>query len=504
MATNIMGSSKATASQMESYLKKVNPSVSQKILNVIPFYISEGNLEGVRGDVAFAQSCLETGNFTFSGSAVTFDQNNFAGMGVTSNGMKGNSYSSPQIGIRAQIQHLKAYASKDALRSDCVDARFKYVTRGSAPYVEWLGIQENPSHAGWAAGANYGNKILNILNTILSMPNNGNANINTNESGGNKMKINVHGGHNKKVPGAAGWCDEVDQDRIVTNYIISKLQKLGHTVYNCTDDAGSTSSQNLANIVSKCNAHKVDLDVSIHFNAFNNSAHGTEVWVHSTGSSSYKYAQNIASYIAKQGYTNRGVKTSTGLYVLKNTVSPALLVECCFCDAPADQKIYNAERMAEAIVMGIAGKLPNEGPNPGPHITIGTGAKGMKFFRDAALYSTPGGSKTGTIKSGTTNVNVSKRCWCGGKCYFYLPSSNGWVIGDSMEGWVSEAGKWWYLLDKYTYPKNQWQKVDGVWYYFNADGWMYSNTLLCVKGKYYAILPSGKCANKMASDLSLS
>ena len=77
-------------------------------------YISEGEAEGVRGDLAFCQSCLETGNFTFQGSAVTLDQNNFAGIGVTQNGMKGNSWATPQLGIRAQIQHLKAYANNEA------------------------------------------------------------------------------------------------------------------------------------------------------------------------------------------------------------------------------------------------------------------------------------------------------------------------------------------------------------------------------------------------------
>ena len=63
-------------------------------------------------------------------------------MGVTKNGMKGNSFRTPQLGIRAQIQHLKAYASSDKLNNTCVDPRFAYVKRASAPYVEWLGIQE--------------------------------------------------------------------------------------------------------------------------------------------------------------------------------------------------------------------------------------------------------------------------------------------------------------------------------------------------------------------------
>ena len=90
--------------------KLKNSDVAQSVVDMIPLYLSEGKAEGVRGDIAFAQSCLETGNFGFSGSAVTLDQNNFCGMGVTSNGMKGNSFDTPQLGIRAQIQHLKAYA----------------------------------------------------------------------------------------------------------------------------------------------------------------------------------------------------------------------------------------------------------------------------------------------------------------------------------------------------------------------------------------------------------
>ena len=83
--TKIMGNAVATVEQMTEYIKAKNPDV--------------------------AQSCLETGNFGFSGSAVTLEQSNFCGMGVTSNGMRGNSFATPQLGIRAQVQHLKAYAS---------------------------------------------------------------------------------------------------------------------------------------------------------------------------------------------------------------------------------------------------------------------------------------------------------------------------------------------------------------------------------------------------------
>ena len=110
--TKIMGNAVSTVEQMTTYIKAKNPDVAQSVIDMIPLYLSEDKAEGVRGDIAFAQSCLETGNFGFSGSAVTLDQNNFCGMGVTSNGMKGNFFDTPQLGIRAQVQHLKTYASQ--------------------------------------------------------------------------------------------------------------------------------------------------------------------------------------------------------------------------------------------------------------------------------------------------------------------------------------------------------------------------------------------------------
>lgn len=174
--TKIAGTADGTVDEMRAYIKSVNSNVPQSVLDMIPYYISEGKTEGIRGDIAFAQSCLETGNFTFAGSAVTLDQNNFCGLGVTSNGMKGSMFNTPQLGIRAQIQHLKAYANKEPLVNACIDPRFSYVQRGCAEYVEYLGIQENPSHLGWAAGAGYGSKIMSILNKIVgSTPGNNNS-----------------------------------------------------------------------------------------------------------------------------------------------------------------------------------------------------------------------------------------------------------------------------------------------------------------------------------------
>ena len=166
--TSITGTAQATAQQMQTYIKKVNPNVPQSVIDMIPYYLSEGKAEGIRGDIAFAQSCLETGNFTFKDSAVKLEQNNFCGLGVLDNGMLGASFDTPQLGIRAQVQHLKAYANKSPLNNPVIDPRFSLVTRGAAPTVQYLGIQENPQGYGWAAGADYGVKILNILENILT------------------------------------------------------------------------------------------------------------------------------------------------------------------------------------------------------------------------------------------------------------------------------------------------------------------------------------------------
>ena len=108
------------------------------------------------------QAMLETGWLQVGGDGVE-SQYNFSGLGTTGGGVQGNSYPDVRTGIRAQVQHLKAYASTEELNENCVDSRFDMVTRGSAPYVEWLGIQENPNGGGWAAGAGYGEKLTKLL-----------------------------------------------------------------------------------------------------------------------------------------------------------------------------------------------------------------------------------------------------------------------------------------------------------------------------------------------------
>jgi hypothetical protein len=124
-------------------------------------YLEECQAEGLKAEVAFCQAMLETGFLRYGGD-VQINQYNFAGLGATGNGAPGNSFGSVREGVRAQVQHLKAYASTAGLNNPCVDSRFQYVKRGTAPYVEWLGIQENPYGKGWATAKNYGYNIVNL------------------------------------------------------------------------------------------------------------------------------------------------------------------------------------------------------------------------------------------------------------------------------------------------------------------------------------------------------
>ena len=126
----------------------------------------EAIAEGVKPEVVFTQ-CMKETAFLKYGGEVNPNQYNFAGIGATGS-VHGATFENVRMGIRAQVQHLKAYGSLDKLINQCVDPRFNLVSRGSAKYVEWLGKKENPTGAGWATSKNYGHDIVNMINVLLN------------------------------------------------------------------------------------------------------------------------------------------------------------------------------------------------------------------------------------------------------------------------------------------------------------------------------------------------
>lgn len=175
---------------------------------------------------------------------------------------------------------------------------------------------------------------------------------------------NVHAGHcpqGQGASGAVGILQESVEDRAVKNEVIRLLRAEGHTVYDCTCDENTTKQGCLNKIVAKCNQHSVDLDISIHLNSGRNdyggdgSTGGVEVWNYDTGTQ--EISNRICEAIAAElGIHNRRTKYDKDLFVLANTKSKALLVECCFVDDKDDAKAWDAKRCAEAIAEGILNK----------------------------------------------------------------------------------------------------------------------------------------------------
>ena len=164
----IAGDSSVTVEQMVNYYKKSGKPYPAEALKAggaatieefCQIYYEECETEGIKAEVAFIQSMIETGFLQFGGS-VKIEQFNFAGLGATGNGVSGNSFENVRMGIRAHVQHLKCYANTEPLKNECVDPRWGAWLRGKAPYVEWLSIPNNPNGTGWAGDADYAAKIL--------------------------------------------------------------------------------------------------------------------------------------------------------------------------------------------------------------------------------------------------------------------------------------------------------------------------------------------------------
>ena len=173
----IEGTTSVSVKQMTDYFRQSKYSYPTDIMKkggastleeFCQIYYEEAEKEGIKAEVAFAQAMKETGWLQFKGD-VKAEQYNFAGMGATGNGVTGESFKDVREGVRAQIQHLKAYGSTKDLNQTCVDNRFKYVERGCSIYVEWLGIPNNPKNKGWAAADGYGVDIVKMIRKMKSL-----------------------------------------------------------------------------------------------------------------------------------------------------------------------------------------------------------------------------------------------------------------------------------------------------------------------------------------------
>lgn len=189
-------------------------------------------------------------------------------------------------------------------------------------------------------------------------------------------KVTIHAGHNpsgKIACGAVGILDESKAARTIARKVIVLLQKNGIKAVDCTVNNGTSQNDVLKKICAKCNAQKdVDLNISIHFNSGANDSRGngkttgTEVYVRPVQGDNPQLAKTlktdkgdiakrICNQMSKLGFRNRGVKASSGLYVLNQTKAPAVLIEVCFVDDKDDADLYkkNKDAVARAILNAV-------------------------------------------------------------------------------------------------------------------------------------------------------
>ena len=174
--------------------------------------------------------------------------------------------------------------------------------------------------------------------------------------------IVVSSGHGKYVRGASGILDEVDEARKVVDQLAGELRERGSNVKTFHDNTSRDQNTNLNTIVNYHNSHHRDLDVSVHFNAYEQVTKpmGVEVlYVTQSGLSA-----EVSAAIALVGFINRGAKKRTDLFFLNNTEMPAILIEVCFVDSEADASIYRAN--FAAICDNIADVLGGIGAGTQP------------------------------------------------------------------------------------------------------------------------------------------
>ena len=165
---SIFGNSVATKGQAVNLIKANGNEVKLdcSIEDIVNLYWVEAEREGVRPDIALAQALVETGYFGYGGT-VKPKQNNFCGLGTTGKKVKGAKFNSPEIGVRAHIQHLLAYSVMKKPSTNIVDPRYDlaHAIRKERGFIDkWSGLQGT-----WAMGSQYCEKIMVIYQAMLGM-----------------------------------------------------------------------------------------------------------------------------------------------------------------------------------------------------------------------------------------------------------------------------------------------------------------------------------------------
>ena len=238
-------------------------------------------------------------------------------------------------------------------------------------------------------------------------------------------RYSLHGGHNSIVQGANfGNRKEHVLDRQVKDAVAAKLRSLGHTVYDDTDEVGTTQSQNLNNIIRNSNSHAVDLVISFHLNASDGNGQGVEVLYYDQKDLAAKISAQLAKDI---GWRDRGAKQRTDLAVLNGTKAPAILIELGFIDNESDMAKWNVDKIANSIVFALTGQT---GGGATDLLKVKTGGVAFSNLQDLAQAM---------VDAGIDGQIVVQKDGIG------YAITNGYPSGniDKFTAWL-DARKWYY------------------------------------------------------------
>lgn len=261
------------------------------------------------------------------------------------------------------------------------------------------------------------------------------------------------------------------KEEVLTRQIGKKvkelLEKKDYEVVIISPDSSSSLSESLANRANKANSIGGDIYVSIHLNAFNGNAYGTEIYTYK--GVKLTEANRVLNNITSLGYYNRGIKDGSNLYVVRNTTMPSMLIECCFIDNAKDMERFDVDKMAKAIAEGVCGETIKEEPvesKPTPSVNnnscngkygIVTG-DGVRLRKGASLNSAVLGfaNKGDKFKIGNKVGDWYSIYWGDHGAFIsasYFQVDNGEVKGDS---WIRRLQE---ECNRQGFSK---QKVDGL------------------------------------------
>ena len=425
---SIISSSELTQTDLTNWAKSRN--ATDTFLSLAALYFKYAPSHGnVNPAIAYIQSGLET-NFGKFGGVIDASYCNPCGMKIHTGGDDDDKnahqrFNSWDEGVQAHLDHLALYAGASGYpRTTTFDPRHFSSICGTATTV--LQLQGK-----WATSTpvTYGQKIINLYNEAVNfkLVNSGSteANVsatstNTSVTATNAPLIAIDPGHNYGGDnGAAATINGVtyhEEDLTLDVGVAAKnaLLAAGYNVV-MTRDVGerpTTTSvdESLQDKVNVANSAKADFFISIHMNAYDGSAQGTEVYTYTAPT---QLAKNVAKTICdgisqKLGTTNRGVKVA-GYYVLTNTNMPAILIECGFIDNPSDvAKLSNPvdqALIAQAIVDGVKAGFPISASAPtNTATTTGTATTGTATTGTATTTQPATSTQTGTgtiVKPGT-------------------------------------------------------------------------------------------------------